>query len=394
MNSSFSKRIIAFAVVFIMSIVSFGQFANTGISYADSKSELENKLAQIEKKQKELKNNISNVQNDKKKESEYQQQLEEKMSLSKQRIEVLEKQISGLNKDIKANNKKIADMEKKIDESFSTFKRRLRAMYMTGDDAMISVLFGCSDFYDMIAMTESIKRVAKHDNDLIEDLIAQKDKLNKTKKELEKDKKELESKKSSVVSQRQEIADDYSKTTYAIQELAKLEDYDKKNYDSIIAEQKKVEKEIQRIIEEALRSATKAAYVGGELTWPVPNFYSISSGYGWRTLYGRQNLHKGTDIAGPGINGANIVAANDGEVTLSRWSNSYGYYIIIYHGGDLSTVYAHCSSLLVGKGEMVKKGQVIAKVGSTGDSTGPHLHFEVRKGTETQNPMNYFKKAN
>ena len=394
MNSSFSKRIIAFAVVFIMSIVSFGQFANTGVGYADSKSELENKLAQIEKKQKELKNSISSVQNDKKKESEYQQQLGDKMSLSKQRIDVLEKQISNLNKDIKDNNKKISDMEKKIDENFSTFKKRLRAMYMTGDDAMISVLFGCSDFYDMIAMTESIKRIAKHDNDLINDLIAQKDKLNKTKSALEKDKKELESKKSTVVAQRQELADDYSKTTYAIQELAKLEDYYKKNYDSIIAEQKKVEKEIQRIIEEALRSTSNAAYVGGELTWPVPNFYSISSGYGWRTLYGRQNLHKGTDIAGPGINGQNIVAANDGQVTLSQWSNSYGYYIIIYHGGDLSTVYAHCSSLLVSKGEMVKKGQVIAKVGSTGDSTGPHLHFEVRKGTQTQNPMNYFTKAN
>jgi len=393
-NSSFSKRIIAFAVVFIMSIVSFGQFANTGVGYADSKSELENKLAQIEKKQKELKNSISSVQNDKKKESEYQQQLGDKMSLSKQRIDVLEKQISNLNKDIKDNNKKISDMEKKIDENFSTFKKRLRAMYMTGDDAMISVLFGCSDFYDMIAMTESIKRIAKHDNDLINDLIAQKDKLNKTKSALEKDKKELESKKSTVVAERQELADDYSKTTYAIQELAKLEDYYKKNYDSIIAEQKKVEKEIQRIIEEALRSTSNAAYVGGELTWPVPNFYSISSGYGWRTLYGRQNLHKGTDIAGPGINGQNIVAANDGQVTLSQWSNSYGYYIIIYHGGDLSTVYAHCSSLLVSKGEMVKKGQVIAKVGSTGDSTGPHLHFEVRKGTQTQNPMNYFTKAN
>ncbi|NMA79718.1 MAG: hypothetical protein GX967_03625, partial [Clostridiales bacterium] len=328
MNSSFSKRIIAFAVVFIMSIVAFGQFANTGIGYADSKSELENKLAQIEQKQKQLKNSISSVQNDKKKEAEYQKQLGDKMSLSKQRINVLEEQISALNKDIKANNKKISDMEKKIDENFSTFKKRLRAMYMAGDDAMISVLFGCSDFYDMIAMTESIKRIAKHDNDLIEDLIAQKDKLQKIKKSLDKDKKELESKKATVVAERQELADDYSKTTYAIQELAKLEDYYKKNYDSIIAEQKKVEREIQRIIEEALRSKSNAAYVGGEFTWPVPNFYSISSGYGWRTLKGKQNLHKGTDIAGPGINGQNIVAANDGEVRWSGWSDSYGYYII------------------------------------------------------------------
>lgn len=391
--SSFRKRIIAFSLVFIMSIVAFGQFANTGIGYADSKSDLENKLAQIEKKQKELKNSISSVQNDKKKESDYQQQLGKKISLSKQRIDVLEKQITNLNKDIKANNKKISNMEKEIDESFATFKRRLRAMYMTGDDAMISVLFGCSDFYDMIAMSESIKRVAKHDNDLIEDLIAKKEKLNKTKNSLEKDKKELEYKKSVVVSERQELTNDYSKTTYAIEELAKLEAYYKKNYDSIIAEQKKVEKEIQRIIEEALKASSNAAYVGGELTWPVPNFYSISSGYGWRTLYGRQNFHKGTDIAGPGINGQNIVAANAGEVTWSGWSNSYGYYVMIYHGGDFTTLYAHCSSLLVSKGQMVKKGQVIAKVGNTGNSTGPHLHFEVRKGTETQNPMNYFTKA-
>ena len=127
-------------------------------------------------------------------------------------------------------------------------------------------------------------------------------------------------------------------------------------------------------------------YVGGEWIWPVPSNGYISSGFGWRTLYGVRDNHIGIDISTgwvegkwPYINGQPIVAANSGVVTKAQYGTTgYGRYIIIDHGGNNFTLYGHCSTLKVGVGDYVQQGQTIATVGSTGNSTGPHLHFEIR----------------
>ncbi len=125
----------------------------------------------------------------------------------------------------------------------------------------------------------------------------------------------------------------------------------------------------------------------GQFTWPVPSCKSVSSYYGYR--WGR--LHSGIDISGGGVYGKTIVAADKGTVTKIKYdSNGYGHYVIISHNNGYSTLYAHCSKVLVSVGETVSKGQAIAKVGSTGRSTGPHLHFEIRVNGTAKNPMNWF----
>ena len=151
-----------------------------------------------------------------------------------------------------------------------------------------------------------------------------------------------------------------------------------------------LEARIKELEEEQKKKNSK--YVGGELQWPVPLDYTkVTSGYAWRTspITGRKELHNGIDIPAP--LGTSVYAANTGTVVIATWHYSYGNYIMIDHGGGIMTLYAHNSQLLVSVGDKVKKGQVIAKVGSTGDSTGNHCHFSVRNNGSFIDPMQYFK---
>ena len=135
-------------------------------------------------------------------------------------------------------------------------------------------------------------------------------------------------------------------------------------------------------------------YVGGIFAWPVPGFSYISSDYGWR--FNNTNYHTGVDITGSGVYGKNIVAANTGTVAFVQTTYTpnvgYGKYIIIDHGGGITTLYGHTKEIYVKVGQKVSRGQKIAAVGSTGWSTGPHLHFEVRKDKKHTNPWPYLKK--
>ena len=128
----------------------------------------------------------------------------------------------------------------------------------------------------------------------------------------------------------------------------------------------------------------------GTFTWPLPGYTSASSAYGWRVhpIYGTRKFHKGEDIPAP--TGAAIVAAASGTVTTAGWVSGYGNYTVINHGGGVMTAYGHQSAIYVSVGQTVSAGQTIGAVGSTGNSTGPHLHFEVYVNGATQSPMSYF----
>jgi murein DD-endopeptidase MepM/ murein hydrolase activator NlpD len=132
------------------------------------------------------------------------------------------------------------------------------------------------------------------------------------------------------------------------------------------------------------------SYVGGYFAWPLPGYSWISSPFGWRTLYGKPDFHTGIDIAGRNVYGKPIIASNTGQVVkVAYYTTGYGYHVMIDHGDNNWTVYAHMSSIAVKQGEWVNQGQVIGYVGSTGNSTGPHLHFEIRINGERKNPLDY-----
>ena len=164
-------------------------------------------------------------------------------------------------------------------------------------------------------------------------------------------------------------------------------------FDRDLAANRSMREQMSREMDELFRriEMSRNPYVGGDMAWPVPGHTRVTSEFGWR--FGGRDFHTGIDISGAGqgtINGATVVAANAGIVRVTNWSHSpgrgYGIFIIIDHGGGISTLYAHLSNITVNVGDTVERGQAIGNVGSTGWSTGPHLHFEVRESGRAVNP--------
>ncbi len=388
-------KIISITAVFALfgGMLSYYDTSYTTPVFATTRSELEQQKKDNAAKQEAIKKKINNSKNNQSKQKEYLSSLEEQRDAIEENIGLLYEQIMLLDDNIAQLNTQIEDQEKDIDAKIEKFKQRMRAMYISGDNSMASVLAGSQNFYDLLARTEMVKRIADHDDKLIDDLNEMLAELNENKTQVESDKTEAENARAELQQQKDELDKAYDDNLSVLkQEEANYQAYLKEQKQTE-AEEAKIEAAIQKLIQEEM--SKNSVYVGGELTWPTPGYTKITSYYGMR--WGK--LHKGIDITGssPGqIAGAPIVAANDGKVIFATNNYtphySYGKYLMIDHGGGTVTLYGHCNQVIVSAGQTVKKGQTVAYVGTTGDSTGYHLHFEVRVNGSTVNPMNYFTK--
>jgi murein DD-endopeptidase MepM/ murein hydrolase activator NlpD len=242
------------------------------------------------------------------------------------------------------------------------------------------------NFSEFFSRLELMSLVKKNDEKLIQEISLGKEntEIQKQTKLLELDEKASQLKKLNV--KVSDIKTSRSKVESDIEaEKERLKQAEKKE-DEMIALSKQLEKKITQLMD------ANAKYVGGVMKWPTPGYTRVSSPYGMRIhpIYKVKKMHTGIDIDAP--SGAKIIAANSGKVILAGWNGGYGNCVIIDHGSGLATLYAHQSKILVSVGDKVNKGDTIGKVGSTGLSTGPHLHFEVRKGGQTTNPIPYVKK--
>lgn len=366
---------------------------------ADTLDDLQSKYNALEQKQEALKNSLDAAQEKIDEQQKKQDKLEEKISLTQQQISVLNSQISKASAEIEKNEKEIAEKQKEIKATYKLFKERVKASYMSSDPSMLGVLLGAENLSDFIMRTELIRRVSQYDKQIVTKLKKDQKALESAKKELEKDKQTLQSAKDKLTAKQADLNSAYSKSEAAMQTLEKDQQMYKENKEEIERQMAQAEKEIQAAIAAAQKSGGGSGggsgkYTGGRFTWPCPGYTNITCGYGWRTWDdGSSEFHKGIDISSGGIYGASIVAAASGTVLIAQNynSNGYGCYVVIDHGGGLSTLYGHASTVVASPGQKVKKGDVIAKVGSTGWSTGPHLHFEVRKNGQHTDPMAYLK---
>lgn len=395
MNKKSVLRLISGALAFVISVGFFS--VNEGYllkpSAAKSVSELQNELQNAKNKRNKINNQINGANQAIKDSKDYQALLNDQMDATQDLINIQIDLIAGLDTDIENKEAEIANQEKDLEKGVSDFKSRLRAMYMSGDGEVAEVLAGSTDFYDLLTRMEILKRVAKHDNNMVHELTDMLAELEIDKAELNADRDEQNKLKTDLESDLENLQSTYESTdAYITAKNKELSDYlkDKEKND---AEEARIEEELV----EAIRAAqSNDAYVGGEFIWPVPGYSRISSKYSpARTLNGVTKPHKGIDIAAP--KNVDIVASNSGTVTIAFNNDvpgySYGKYIVIDHGGGKSTLYGHCNQLLVKPGQQVVKGQVIAKVGTTGDSTGYHLHFEVRINGQHTDPQKYVKYA-
>ena len=275
------------------------------------------------------------------------------------------------------------------------FRQRIRAVYMTGgysdSGSSMIMLLSSDSIAEFLTNVEVLRRISVHDQDIVTQLRDDLAELEQEKAELDEEKAGLESDQKSLEEQTSSLQVNLAAANEAVEDLAAMQAEYEANREAIQAQMDAVQDEIAAIY--AAYRSTNTEYIGGEMYWPVPGFSSISSYYGWR--FNHTDFHTGVDITGSGIYGHDVIAATTGTVMYTNYCNKNGYvygygtYIIIDHGGGISTLYGHLSDIYVEQGDIVAAGEAIGAVGSTGWSTGPHLHFEVRIDGEDVNPLPY-----
>ena len=294
-------------------------------------------------------------------------------------------QLTKVKAEIDDNTVLLEETERDLAKRNVKLSKRVRDIYINGQISYIDVLFGAKDFSDFLTRMDILKRIIKHDYDLIMKVKADRQVVMDTRAKLEQDKADVEM----LVANAEEKQAVMLEKKREQQVLLDKAQYDKEvseqAYEEIMAASQEITNMIRR---SQMTSSGYASVTGsGAMIWPLDG--PITSEFGWRThpIFGTQRYHSGLDIGGD--YGLPIVAAASGTVIHSGWISGYGYTVIIDHGGGITTLYGHNSSLSVDVGDVVSQGQTIALCGSTGNSTGPHCHFEVRENGEPVSPYGY-----
>ncbi|MBR4411097.1 MAG: peptidoglycan DD-metalloendopeptidase family protein [Firmicutes bacterium] len=345
--------VLSAALVFTMSSASY-------VYASQTISDVQNELDDVEDQKDQVKNDLAKVASD---------------------IKTMQATVNTLNANIKNTASEITSTEKKIEKKKKDMQKReeglnerLRVMYKNGSVGFVDVLLGSGSVSEFLSNMDMIQRIYENDVEVMKT-------LQKEHEELEVIRKELKEKKVRLAAQKEEAA------AKEVELNAKKKTLEEKE-DELLEEAKALEAKLKQMVD------ASSPYVGGVFIWPVPSSHYITSYAGYRIhpVYKVWKYHSGMDISASG--GANILAMGDGKVILSQaqpWYGGYGQCVMIDHGGGVVSLYAHCSKLLVSVGQTVKQGQVIALVGTTGTSTGNHLHVEVRENGTIVDPLTYIQ---
>ncbi len=309
--------------------------------------------------------------------------VERQLSAAEHELAVVETRRADTERQIEKNEVVLANTEKNLQKRTDVYGKRLRNIYENGQLNYLDVLFGANDFQDFSTRMELLKRVIKFDVNLMEKIKAERAQVIAQRQTLEAQKTELLNLEQEAIAQRAIVAQRRAERAALLQQAIGERDQAEAEYQDLMNTSRQIEDMIKHI----QAGGTIVASGSGIMMWPAGG--PITSPFGWRVhpIFGTQRYHSGIDI---GADYGDIVAAADsGTVAFAGWLGGYGYAVIIEHGRGLSTLYGHNSQLVVGEGQPVRKGQPIAYVGSTGYSTGPHLHFEVRLHGEPTNPLAY-----
>ena len=363
--------------------------------YKNQLADLQDKQKDIAARQKALNDKIKNAKSEKAQLQAKANSLDEQISITRDQMELCQNRINVTQDYISAKHAEIDKKETDINESMQLFRDRVRAIYMTGgysDKAnSLIMLLSSESVSDFLTRAMYLKRLNEHDRALMDVLEEELASLNDEKAKLDETKKELEAEKAELTETRDSLQNSLIEARSSIQDINAMQSELEENYEELSGYLKEIQNEIADIYKNLTTS--KEDYVGGEMMWPAPGYSKITCEYGWR--FNGTDFHTGIDISGSGIHGAKVVAANTGTVIFTKqcpyngYSYGYGTYAIVDHGGGITTLYAHMSSLAVNVGDVVVMGQQIGNVGNTGWSTGAHLHFEVRKDGKSVNPLPY-----
>lgn len=423
------KRILC--AMLCVCMISIPMAIPTTVSAEDSISDLEQQLQQLEQENQKYQKILDDTKSDIAEKEEYKSALVSKVQVLDEKIAVTREKISSLNDDIKEKQDAYDKGLSEVEDQFDALANRLRILYMSGNATDLEIIFGAKDFSDLIDKMELVKSLANSDKELISEIQTKLDELSTKKESLEADKKDLETQQASLKSDQDEFNKLISDNDEILKNLYASNSEAQNSLESAALQSDEIEAKISQYYAAQKAAAEHAAQAsqsssssgsssgssssgssssgsssvivpsGSGFAWPTPGFtYLSSEWYEDREVYN----HGGIDIAGAGIMGTPVVAAADGTVIASNsscthnWGKSYscgcgggyGNYVMISHAGGKMTVYGHLTSLTVSTGQTVSRGQVIGYVGSTGNSTGPHLHYECRLNGVRYNPMSEY----
>lgn len=357
------------------SIIGFADELNDA---QNQKGSIDSKISDLNKQKQQQQSQLSNVQKDK-------STLQNSQTKAETDLKNTSTQLNATAQEVKNMETSVKQAEDTYNKQMELFKTRLRVMYQNSNNSYIKTLAESENITDFLSKLQLIETIGKKDKELAVS-------LDVAKKDLEYKKNLKEDEKAKL----QATADAQKKVVSSLQATKAAKEAEEKRINDSI---KKINQEEDNLLKKSqeltnlintISIRRKGAYVNGQMQWPTPGYGLITSQFSNGRLHpvlGVTRPHTGIDIGAP-MN-AGIVAANKGTVILAGWQDGYGNTVIIDHGGNIATLYGHSSRLLVSTGQEVEAGQVIAKVGSTGLSTGPHLHFEVRVNGTPVNPLDY-----
>lgn len=389
------------ALIFVISLMTALIPTNASAASQSEINRLTQQRKELQAKQQEQQKTINSLRSKKASVVDQKAALDKENDLAQQEIELVKEQITAYDQQIEDKGVELEVAKQEEEAQTVRFRSCVRHLEEYGQMSYIAILLEATSLSDLLARMDMVGEVIAYNKQVQADMTAAREKVETVKAELEDARTELQDKQSELETKQVALQQKVSEANALLASLESDINAYKSVHDQYEQQQKNVQSQIDKQVEELRRQEEvnknnnpgydpgKANGSTGTMMWPCPSCHYITSQFGWRyhPIYQTQKYHSGVDIGAS--YGATIVAADGGTIITAGSVSGYGNCVVINHGNGITTLYGHMSSIAVSVGQKVSKGQTIGYVGSTGNSTGPHLHWEVTVNGVRQNPLNY-----
>lgn len=392
-RSHMGMRVAALLMAILMAVPLFGGMLTPMPASAATQKEinaLKGSANDLKAQKKQINEKLKEIRADKSKAVEQKKLLDQREGVIQAEIENIDQRISAYSNLISEKEEEIKQAQEKERQQYELFCQRVRYMEEEGEISYWSILFSASDFSDLLDNFMMVEEIIEFDNQVMDQLVETRKKIESDKATLEVSIKEQQSAKQEQEERKAELKSQQAEADSVVKEIKAQEDALEAAARKLNAAAAAMDAEIRKLEKEMSQQVSNVVSESGFM-WPLPGHNTLSSLFGKRIhpITGKPNNHTGIDIPAP--SGTAIRASKSGVVITSNYNGSYGNYVVVAHSDGTSTLYAHMSRRNAAKGQTVKQGATIGYVGTTGSSNGNHLHYEIRVNGGRVDPVSYFK---